>query len=50
MISWGVWPPEEGQFHSGNIAVSMIGAAVVLAIGAVVSYGRRLAGAGSKPS
>jgi uncharacterized membrane protein YeaQ/YmgE (transglycosylase-associated protein family) len=50
MISWSVWPAEDGQFQSGNIAASMIGAAIVLVVGAVVSYGRRLAGAGSKPS
>jgi uncharacterized membrane protein YeaQ/YmgE (transglycosylase-associated protein family) len=50
MISWSVWPPEDGQFQSGNIAVSMIGAAVVLVVGAIVLYGRRLAGAGSKSS
>jgi len=49
-ISWTVWPLEDGQFQAGNIAGSMIGAALVLAIGAVVTYGRRLAGAGSKPS
>jgi uncharacterized membrane protein YeaQ/YmgE (transglycosylase-associated protein family) len=50
VISWSVWPQEDGHFQSGNIAVSMIGAAVVLAFGAVVTYGRRLAGQGSKSS
>lgn len=50
MISWSVWPQEDGQFQSGNLVVSMIGAALVLVVGAVVLYGRRIAGAGSKSS
>ena len=50
VISWSVWPREDGQFQSGNIAVSMVGAAVVLAFGAIVTYGRRLAGSGRKSS
>jgi uncharacterized membrane protein YeaQ/YmgE (transglycosylase-associated protein family) len=50
LISWSVWPLEDGQFQSGNIAASMIGAALVLAFGAVVTYGRRLAGSGRKSS
>jgi len=49
-ISWSLWPQEDGQFQAGNIVGAMIGAALVLAVGAVVAYGRRLAGTGRQSS
>jgi uncharacterized membrane protein YeaQ/YmgE (transglycosylase-associated protein family) len=42
MISWLWWRPEYPEFHSGNLILSILGAAIVIAFGAVVSYQRSL--------
>jgi uncharacterized membrane protein YeaQ/YmgE (transglycosylase-associated protein family) len=44
MISWSAWPLEEGQFHSGNLLVAILGAGIVIAFGSVVSYARSVSG------
>lgn len=45
MISWLTWPLVEGEFHSGSLLMSLLGAGVVIVAGAVVVYSRRLSGA-----
>lgn len=45
MISWGWWPVVDGEFASGNLIVSALGAVVVIAFSAGVAYMRRLSGA-----
>jgi len=44
MISWMVWPAVEGQFQSGNLFLSLLGAVVVLVAWAGVSYARSVSG------
>jgi uncharacterized membrane protein YeaQ/YmgE (transglycosylase-associated protein family) len=44
LISWLYWPPEEGQFHSGNLVVSLLGAVTVIGVWAGMSYARSLSG------
>jgi uncharacterized membrane protein YeaQ/YmgE (transglycosylase-associated protein family) len=44
MISWASWPEVDGQFQSGNLILSILGAWLVIAVGAGVSYARSLAG------
>jgi uncharacterized membrane protein YeaQ/YmgE (transglycosylase-associated protein family) len=42
LISWAYWPEVDSQFHSGNLAVSIIGAFIMIAFWAGVSYARNL--------
>ena len=42
MLSWIVWVDVEGEFQTGNLAFSALGAMAVIAIWAGVSYQRRL--------
>jgi len=44
ILSWIYWPFEDGQFQSGNLIVSFLGAMVVLAFSAGVVYVRSLNG------
>jgi uncharacterized membrane protein YeaQ/YmgE (transglycosylase-associated protein family) len=44
LISWIRWPAVNGQFHSGNLVSALLGAALVIAFAAGVSYARRLGG------
>ncbi len=44
VISWAPWPRVEGQFQSGNLILSLLGALIVIAFWAGVSYVRSLAG------
>jgi uncharacterized membrane protein YeaQ/YmgE (transglycosylase-associated protein family) len=44
MISWVSWPEAQGQFQTGNLVLSILGAVIVIAVGAGVSYGRSLRG------
>jgi len=44
MISWLGWPAEDGEFYTGNLILSVIGAMTVIALWAGVAYQRRLRG------
>ena len=44
MISYIYWPAVDGQFDSGNLLVSLLGAIIVIAFSAGVAYARRLSG------
>jgi len=44
MISWSFWPAVEGEFHTGNLILSAVGAVIVIALWAGVAYKRRLSG------
>ena len=44
LISWIYWPDVEGQFQTGNLFFSAIGAVVAIQIWAGLSYTRRLRG------
>src|SRR5438270_12644013 len=42
MLSWSYWPEVEGQFASGNLLLSFLGATLVIVFSAAVAYARRL--------
>lgn len=42
MISWMNWPEVDGQFQTGNLSMSILGALIVIGVGAGVGYARRL--------
>ena len=44
MISWSVWPDVEGQFNSGNLILSVLGAMIVIVLWAGAAYQRSLRG------
>ncbi len=44
MISWIWWPTVEGEFHTGNLIFSALGAITVIATWAGVAYTRSLSG------
>jgi uncharacterized membrane protein YeaQ/YmgE (transglycosylase-associated protein family) len=44
VISWSNWPEVENQFQAGNLVVSILGALVVITVGASVSYARGISG------
>jgi uncharacterized membrane protein YeaQ/YmgE (transglycosylase-associated protein family) len=44
LISWTYWPPVEGQFQSGNLILSILGALIVIVFGAAVAYARSRSG------
>src|ERR1700734_1680585 len=48
-ISWAFWPEVDGQFHSGNLGVSILGAFIVIVFWAGVSYARNLSGSRNSP-
>lgn len=43
-MSWGLWPAVDGEFHSGNLLLSVLGAAIVIALWSGVAYVRGLSG------
>jgi uncharacterized membrane protein YeaQ/YmgE (transglycosylase-associated protein family) len=44
MTSWSVWPNVDGEFTSGNLILSVVGAMIFIAFWAVVAYQRNLSG------
>jgi uncharacterized membrane protein YeaQ/YmgE (transglycosylase-associated protein family) len=44
MISWASWPEVDGQFQSGNLVMSILGALIVIVLWATVSYVRGVSG------
>ncbi len=44
MISWIYWPAVDGQFQSGNLLLSVLGAMTVIVLWAGVAYARSLSG------
>jgi uncharacterized membrane protein YeaQ/YmgE (transglycosylase-associated protein family) len=44
MISWIWWPVEDGEFHTGNLILSVLGAMMVIVLWAGVAYQRSLVG------
>ena len=44
MISWVWWPAVDGEFHTGNLILAVLGAAIVIALWAGVAYKRNLSG------
>jgi uncharacterized membrane protein YeaQ/YmgE (transglycosylase-associated protein family) len=44
MISWGYWPAVDGQFQSGNLLLSLLGAMAVIVLWAAVAYARSVSG------
>jgi uncharacterized membrane protein YeaQ/YmgE (transglycosylase-associated protein family) len=44
LLSWAYWPEVDGQFTSGALWMSILGAVVVLLGWAVVAYARRVSG------
>lgn len=44
MISWSTWPMVDGQFETGNLLVSLLGALTVIILWTGVSYARSLGG------
>ncbi len=44
MISWIWWPAVDGEFHTGNLILSALGAAMVIVLWAGVAYKRSLSG------
>lgn len=44
MMSWSLWPAVDGEFQTGNLILSVVGAMIVIAIWAIVAYQRSLSG------
>src|SRR5580692_1708884 len=44
MISWSWWPAVDGEFHTGNLILSVLGAMTVIVLWAGVAYTRSLIG------
>jgi uncharacterized membrane protein YeaQ/YmgE (transglycosylase-associated protein family) len=44
MISWSWWPAVDGEFHTGNLILSVLAAMMVIALWAGVAYKRSLRG------
>ena len=42
LLSWIWWPLVDGEFQSGNLILSILGAAIVIVVGAIVTYQRSL--------
>jgi uncharacterized membrane protein YeaQ/YmgE (transglycosylase-associated protein family) len=42
LLSWSYWPEVDGQFSSGSLLVSFLGAVLVIAFSASLAYARRL--------
>src|SRR5688572_20368350 len=38
LLSWTYWPSEDDTFHSGNLLMAFLGAALVILFSAVVAY------------
>lgn len=44
MISWSWWRGVDGEFHTGNLILAVLGAVIAIAFWASVAYGRGLQG------
>ncbi|HEV3235940.1 MAG TPA: GlsB/YeaQ/YmgE family stress response membrane protein [Gemmataceae bacterium] len=44
MISWSWWPAVEGEFHTGNLIMSVLGGMIVIALWSGFAYIRSLNG------
>ncbi len=44
MISWNWWPAVDGEFQTGNLVLSVLGAMLVVALWAGVAFKRSLSG------
>ncbi len=44
LFSWIYWPAVDGQFQSGNLILSVLGALIVIVFWAVVAYARSRSG------
>ena len=44
VISWSWWPVVDGEFQTGNLILSVLGAMMVIVIWAFVAYRGRLRG------
>jgi uncharacterized membrane protein YeaQ/YmgE (transglycosylase-associated protein family) len=49
MISWNWWPAVAGQFYTGNLIMSILGAMILIVLWAAAVYKRSLVGYGNKP-
>lgn len=47
LISWRWWPAVDGEFHTGNLILSVLGAMMAIALWAGVAYKRSLSGYGN---
>lgn len=48
MISWSWWPVVAGEFHTGNLILSVLGAMIVIVLWAGIAYKRSLIGYGNR--
>jgi uncharacterized membrane protein YeaQ/YmgE (transglycosylase-associated protein family) len=44
LLSWAIWPAVQGEFSSGALLMSLLGAVLVLVVWASVAYGRSISG------
>jgi uncharacterized membrane protein YeaQ/YmgE (transglycosylase-associated protein family) len=44
LVSWALWPPVEGEFYSGSLLLSVLGAVLALVLWASVAYARSIGG------
>ena len=44
MISWSWWPAVDGEFHTGNLILSVLAAMMVIVLWAGLAYKRSLRG------
>jgi uncharacterized membrane protein YeaQ/YmgE (transglycosylase-associated protein family) len=44
MISWSWWPAVDGEFHTGNLILPVLGAIIGIALWAGVAYQRSISG------
>lgn len=44
MISWRWWPAGVGEFHTGNLVLSVLGALALIVLWASITYTRSLLG------
>jgi uncharacterized membrane protein YeaQ/YmgE (transglycosylase-associated protein family) len=42
LLSWAFWPPVAGQFDTGALVLSLLGAVLVVVTSASVAYARRV--------
>ncbi len=44
IISWSLWPAQDSEFHTGNLSLSVVGAALAILLWAGFAYQRSLGG------
>jgi len=44
VMSWSWWPAVDGEFHTGNLILSVLESMIAIALWAVVAYTRSLGG------